>query len=57
MLLYEDPDLQRRTRDIIPLAELKKTAKEASERTKKGGESGVDEQDCLVLELLSWFKG
>jgi len=36
---------------------LKKKAKEASERTKQGGETGVDEKDCLILELLSWFKG
>lgn len=57
VLLYEDPDLQRRARDIIPLAELEKKAKEASQKTKQGGEAGVDERDCLILELLSWFKG
>lgn len=57
VLLYEDPDLQERARSIIPLAELKKKAKEASQKTKQGGEVGVDERDCLVLELLSWFKG
>ena len=57
MLLYEDPELQQRTREFIPLAELRKRAKEASDRTKEGGGSGVDEQDCLILELLSWFKG
>jgi len=57
VLLYEDPDLRRQTHSIIPLAELKKKAKEASERTKQGGETGVDEKDCLILELLSWFKG
>ena len=57
VLLYEDPDLQQRARDIIPLAELKKKAKEASQKTKQGGEAGVDEKDCLILELLSWFKG
>ena len=57
VLLYEDPDLQQRARDIIPLAELKKKAKEASQNTKQGGEAGVDEKDCLILELLSWFKG
>ena len=57
VLLYEDPDLQERARSIIPLAELKKNAKEASQKTKQGGEVGVDERDCLVLEILSWFKG
>lgn len=57
MLLYEDPELQQRTREFIPLAELRKRAKEASDRTKEGGGSGVDERDCLILELLSWFKG
>ena len=57
VLLYEDPDLQQRARNIIPLAELEKKAKEASQKTKKGGDGGVDERDCLVLELLSWFKG
>lgn len=57
VLLYENPDLQRRARDIIPLAELEKKAKEASQKTMQGGEAGVDERDCLVLELLLWFKG
>ena len=57
MLLYEDPELQQRTREFIPLAELRKRAKEASDRTKEGGGSGVDERDCLILELLFWFKG
>lgn len=57
VLLYEDPDLQQRARNIIPLAELGKKAKEASQKTKQGGEAGVDERDCLILELLSWFKG
>ena len=57
VLLYEDKDLQRRAREMIPLAELEKRAKEASERTKQGGDGGVDERDCLVLELLNWFKG
>ena len=56
VLLYEDPDLQQRARNIIPLAELEKKAKEASQKTKQGGEAGVDEKDCLILELLSWFK-
>ena len=57
VLLYEDLDLQRRARNIIPLVELEKKAKEASQKTKQGGEAGVDERDCLILELLSWFKG
>lgn len=57
VLLYEDKDLQRRALEMIPLAELEKKAKEASERTKQGGDGGVDERDCLVLELLNWFKG
>ena len=57
VLLYEDPDLQQRACDKIPLSELMTKAKEASERTKQGGEAGVDERDCLILELLSWFKG
>ena len=43
VLLYEDKDLQRRAREMIPLAELEKRAKEASERTKQGGDGGVDE--------------
>ncbi|KAL9958982.1 hypothetical protein ACROYT_G036062 [Oculina patagonica] len=57
VLLYENPDLQQRARDIIPLAELEHRAKGASQKTKQGGEAGVDERDCLILELLSWFKG
>ncbi|XP_068751689.1 peptide-N(4)-(N-acetyl-beta-glucosaminyl)asparagine amidase-like [Montipora capricornis] len=57
VLLYEDEDLQRRTRNIIPITDLMKKAKESSEMTKRGGEAGVSEQDCLILELLNWFKG
>lgn len=57
VLLYEDEDLQRRTKSIIPIEELRKKAKKASENTKENGQAGVDERDCLILELLSWFKG
>lgn len=57
VLLYEDENLQRQTRNIIPLAELKQKAKESSEKTKQAGDSGVDERDCLILVLLDWFKG
>ena len=57
VLLYEDPDLQRRAYNIIPVAELKKKAHEASQKTSQGGGGGVDERDCLILELLYWFKG
>lgn len=57
VLLYEDENLQRQTRNIIPLAELKEKAKESSEKTKQAGDSGVDERDCLILVLLDWFKG
>ena len=57
VLRYEDPELQGQVLSLMPVTELKQKSKEASQKSKQGGEGGVDEEDCLLLELLSWFKG
>ena len=53
--LYELPYLQQQALGIIPVSELKQKAKEASEKSREDGHDGVDERDCLLLEVLSWF--
>ena len=57
VMFYEDGDLQRRARSLIPMAELERKAKVMSEGSKEPGSNGVDEKDCLLLELLTWYKG
>ena len=52
---YEDPRLQEKALSLIPASELKQRAKEVSERSFKDGQDGVDEKDCLLLEILAWF--
>ncbi|XP_068689230.1 peptide-N(4)-(N-acetyl-beta-glucosaminyl)asparagine amidase-like [Montipora foliosa] len=52
---YEDPRLREKALSLIPVSELKQRAKEASERSFKDGQDGVDEKDCLLLEILAWF--
>ena len=57
VLLYEDPKLQLKAQSLIPVAYLERKARQASERTQENGQGGVSERDCLILELLAWFKG
>ena len=52
---YEDPHLQEQALDVLPVAELKQRAKEASERSCRDGQDRADEKDCLLLEILAWF--
>ena len=53
--LYEDPHIQQVALSHVPVEELKKKAKEACEKSKEGGQDGVDEKDCFLLEVLRWF--
>ena len=57
VMLYEDPELQRRARALIPIVELQRKAKMMNDESKEPGNSGVDERDCLLLALLTWYKG
>jgi len=36
---------------------LKQKAKEVCEKSKEDGQDGVDERDCLYLEIVAWFHG
>ena len=53
--LYEDPHIQQVALSHVPVEELKEKAKEACEKSKEGGQDGVDEKDCFLLEVLRWF--
>ena len=53
--LYEDPSLQEKALSFVPVSELKQKAKETCEKSKEDGQDGVDERDCLLLEILAWF--
>ena len=55
MYHYEDPLLQQQALSLIPVSELKQKAKEACEKSKENGQDGVDEKDCLFLEVVHWF--
>ncbi|XP_076443341.1 peptide-N(4)-(N-acetyl-beta-glucosaminyl)asparagine amidase-like [Babylonia areolata] len=56
--LYEDPNLQQKARTTIPLDILQQEAEARLHSLQQsGGDSaGVDLKDCLLLELLNWFK-
>ena len=55
MYQYEDPFLQQEALNVMPVSELKQRAKEACEKSKEDGQDGVDEKDCLFLEVARWF--
>lgn len=50
MRVYEGPDLQRKARDVIPMKQLLTAALQR----KAQGATGI--RDCLLIELLAWFK-
>jgi len=52
---YEDPHLQEKALSFLPVSELRQKAKEACAKSKEDGLDGVDERDCLLLEILAWF--
>ena len=52
---YEDPLLQEKALSVMPVTELRQRAKERSEKSKEEWQDGVDERDCLLLEVLGWF--
>ena len=55
MFHYEDPSLQQEALSVMPVSELKQKAKEASEKSQENRQDGVDEKDCLFLEVARWF--
>jgi len=54
---YEDPHVQEKALSLVPVSELKQKAKEVCEKSKEDGQDGVDERDCLYLEIVAWFHG
>lgn len=56
VMIYEDLDLQRRARSLIPVEDLERKAHTMSQKTKDGQNKGIDARDCLILALLHWFK-
>jgi hypothetical protein len=55
-MIYEDLDLQRSARALIPVSDLESKAHTLSQDTKDGQNKGIDARDCLILVLLDWFK-
>ncbi|XP_062516335.1 peptide-N(4)-(N-acetyl-beta-glucosaminyl)asparagine amidase-like isoform X2 [Corticium candelabrum] len=47
---YEDPQLQKKARDCMPLSDMLRRA------DKRASESTASSADCFVIELLAWFK-
>ncbi|XP_025901319.1 peptide-N(4)-(N-acetyl-beta-glucosaminyl)asparagine amidase isoform X2 [Nothoprocta perdicaria] len=57
VLVYENPSLQQKALASIPLQELKRKAqKKLAQATILDKGAHVNEEDFLLLELLSWFK-
>lgn len=57
VLLNEDPILQQEALKLIPLTELQGKAKEKYSMLKNHSTSiEISIQDCLLIELLFWFK-
>lgn len=57
VLLYEDPLLQDKARALVPTARLMQEAEvRLQECRSEDPSSSLDVKDCLVLELLNWFK-
>eukprot|EP00057_Strongylocentrotus_purpuratus_P002203 XP_003724039.1 PREDICTED: peptide-N(4)-(N-acetyl-beta-glucosaminyl)asparagine amidase [Strongylocentrotus purpuratus] len=61
VMMYEDPLLQQKARDKIPYDDLKMKADQRLHRisTASSDDNGgilPDLRDCLLLELMKWFK-
>ncbi|XP_077997764.1 peptide-N(4)-(N-acetyl-beta-glucosaminyl)asparagine amidase-like [Glandiceps talaboti] len=61
VLLYEDKSVQQKARSCIPLSELSQKAGQRMESIQQNlsntpGEKAPNMRDCLLLELLHWFK-
>ncbi|KAK3604731.1 hypothetical protein CHS0354_017836 [Potamilus streckersoni] len=58
VLRYENPRLQKKVRELIPVLELQKEAKKRAETANQSTDAGkkIDMQDSLLLALLNWFK-
>ncbi|CAL1584229.1 unnamed protein product [Knipowitschia caucasica] len=57
VLVYENPELQRKAKSCIPHQQLTSTAAEKLKEARDADpESKVGYEDLVVLELLKWFK-
>nr|XP_006825602.1 PREDICTED: peptide-N(4)-(N-acetyl-beta-glucosaminyl)asparagine amidase-like [Saccoglossus kowalevskii] len=61
VLIYEDRSLQEKARSLIPLSELSKIAGEKFKNLQESmkdipGEKALDMRDCLLIEMINWFK-
>ena len=56
--MYEDLQLQRKALECIPVDRLKKAgeARLAAIKTQSQGSVGIGLQDCVLLELINWYK-
>ncbi|KAM6281581.1 peptide-N(4)-(N-acetyl-beta-glucosaminyl)asparagine amidase isoform 2-T3 [Porphyrio hochstetteri] len=57
VLMYENPSIQHKALALIPLQQLKeKSQKKLAQAARLDKGAHVNEEDFLLLELLSWFK-
>lgn len=60
VMLYEDPNLQQKAREMIPVSKLQEEADikiQSLQQSSCGNtEREVDVRDCLLIELLGWYK-
>ena len=56
IFLYEDDELQKLARDVIPVERLEEQAKRQHESHVENKGTSLGERDCLLILLLAWFK-
>ncbi|GFO05281.1 peptide-n(4)-(n-acetyl-beta-glucosaminyl) asparagine amidase [Plakobranchus ocellatus] len=56
VLRYEDPNVQEKARQAIPVDKLLSEAESSFKAAQAKGESTSDQRDFLLLGLLKWFK-
>ncbi|KAJ8304846.1 hypothetical protein KUTeg_018429 [Tegillarca granosa] len=61
VLMYEDPSLQARARQVVPVAEIESKAKTKLESilhaaSNKTDSLSIDIRDCFIICLIDWFK-
>ena len=57
VMKYEDPRLQTKAREIIPVSDLHKDAEKRLSQVRSASNTAtLGFQDCFILSLLTWFK-
>ncbi|XP_047480143.1 peptide-N(4)-(N-acetyl-beta-glucosaminyl)asparagine amidase-like [Penaeus chinensis] len=59
VLIYESPALQEKARQVLPIQEMHEHARKNLSTVNNAvgkGEKPLDFQDCVLVELLKWFK-